>query len=182
MKIAYFLPLIFIGCSPQNYEDCVLKEIKEVTANEAVNAIKQACYAKFPKPKETESYGELISILESRWNTDFEHGKNVEINGVEYSHTVKLTNRNDIAVENITIGYALSDDCSNDKLQYSELILCKGELPANSTKILECNTSIPPNSQLCVVTLNYDIWHDDTTEKSEATPKPSIWQTIKEML
>ena len=181
MKITYFLPLIFIGCSPQNYEDCVIKEVKNVTSDAAVATIRGACRAKFPKIEE-EGFAGLIPIIESRWGNKFEYGLNVEINAVEHGHTVKLTNRNDIAVENITIGYALSDDCGNNKLQYSELIQCKGELPANSTKILECNASIPPNSQLCVVALNYDIWHDNTIENSKATPKPSIWQTIKGML
>lgn len=189
MKITYFLPLIFIGCSPQNYEDCVIQEVKEVTNNAAVVTIRDACKAKFPDEYIKENTINIKDVdlnftlkNESIWSDSFKEGLKLEINKLYPNReSILLTNKSSNHINTITIGTTRSALCESDKNAYSQLIVCQSEIESDSTKQVFCKTQLPENQQLCIVSVSY-FTLISPPETVKATPKPSIWQTIKGML
>lgn len=141
--------IILTGCSPSNYEDCILDGMKGVDNNIAAIAVRQACQAKFKEPIPVIS--EPITIRQSLFSGAA--GKDIGNIDIEITgdSSVKVTNRSNVNFYSITLGATNLDVCSVNKDSYSDLINCKGDINSNETNYIGCTTRIPDSQYLCVV-------------------------------
>ena len=75
MKILIsFLIVLFINNSilANNYSQCILDNMKDITSDSAANAIREACWALYPKEKKkvTKEKCERVPYSNSKWSFD----------------------------------------------------------------------------------------------------------------
>lgn len=158
--ILFAIAVALAGCSPQNYEDCVLDAMKTAGSYQAALIARAACREKFPLPT-TQTVN--TRTTESLWDGNLDAMNNVQILSIESDNTVVITNKSNYNIHHITLGATHSQACSNDKSEYSQFTKCGrpsttmgqyADIPPNSTHKLTCEYQLPQD-YLCLVRLTH---------------------------
>ena len=149
--------LIFISISanawnpfgPNNFDDCIIQNMKGVTSDAAAASIRLSCQQKFPdksKPNkiaEPTRYGyPRLDIWDKPYNYRvFNNITTGKFRNNNYGYELPVTNKNEFRLKGIYIGI-LSDkkskSCLSEKSDYSEIYECSGEADPNTTKTFYC--------------------------------------------
>jgi len=135
---------------PNNFNDCIIENMKGVTSDSAAASIRMACRQKFPEKKDTPPKFDLSRAGTPRvdvWDKDYPaisfsnitHGR---FQTTPYgNHFLPITNKNNYDLSGVYLGIIAKKNqkfCSRDKSDYSEIIECNGDVSANTTKNVSC--------------------------------------------
>lgn len=189
---------------PKDFNECILKNVKSGMSGDAVDAVKYACYAKFPqalggvekadeksKAKRYERCG-----LEGGWRDSLQYltiesanpsrttqvlGKIKEVGFQKVSGVLEFQNSNDFAIRGLMLGLTSSKSCHNKLDLYQFTTYCRAVesvVSANSYGKLQCG-SLPSRARalgVCVVgySPNYSYYGDDFLEFLESNKYCSL--------
>jgi hypothetical protein len=154
---------------PNNYDDCIIKNMKGVTSDRAANLIRHSCRQKFPLPNQVETQVQATRYGFPRldiWDKPYNNKVfgNVTISKTKInSHgglEMTITNKNDFSLNGLYIGITAdkkSSKCPLEKVDYIEIHECQVDIYPNTTKSAICKN---PSGMWCVVGLKADFQTD----------------------
>ena len=136
--------------APQNFDDCVLKNLKQGMGEDAVRALRQSCYNKFPQATAQDTKQEREK--KNRYlkcSLDEKHSKNWMFFGADPSNkvfwrtteilnqlrersydsaknTVSFQNMNDFGISMVQVGFTKSKQCPETAKDYAYTTFCGG--------------------------------------------------------
>ena len=157
--------------APKDFNDCIIKNLKDGMGEDAVTALKYACYQKFGEKEEKleeakrairyKKCGYPIDIRKSSgvFDIEFEDSRissqitqtldKIKIDEYDAaSKRIKMHNRNEFGVSFIKIGLTKSKTCSPKESAYEAIAYCGnkyGGLGAQMYGTLSC-TEVPPRT------------------------------------
>jgi len=145
---------------PNNYDDCIIQNMKGVTSDTAAAAIRYSCYQKFPDKKSKDNSQQnlragtpRINVWDKPYNAQI--FTNITTSRPKFnsygSMEISVTNKNQFNVSGIYIGVTSDKKpgkCSMEKNDYIEILECNGDINSNTTKTLFCPS---PQGSWCVV-------------------------------
>ncbi len=146
--LSLLFPLIAYGqwwnpLAPKDYNDCIIKNMKEGMGENAVRALQYACIQKYPAPKESKSEIEERTRKEQRYKkcrveTDhYKHymyfsidGRNPaktnqlldnlkNLNYDSQANSISFQNMNDFGVSAVLIGFTKAKQCQAEIKDYT---------------------------------------------------------------
>jgi hypothetical protein len=152
--LSLLLPLISYGqwwnpLAPKDYNECIIKNMKEGMGKDAVEALQSACIEKYPAPKESQSSINQRNKREERYKKcriDEDHYKvhihltigerepaktSQVLEGVKnfkydgQSNTVSFQNMNSFGISGIMLGFTNSKQCYAEIKDYTYSTYCQ---------------------------------------------------------
>ncbi len=147
---------------PNNYDDCIIQNMKGVTSDTAAVSIRLSCLQKFPdkltttNQKETTRFGNpRLDVWDRPYNSRV--FSNITIGRQKLNNygglEIPVTNKNEFNLAGIYIGIAANKKagkCTIEKSDYGEIYECDGKVNSNTTSTLICPA---PSGPWCVVGL-----------------------------
>lgn len=135
--------------APQNFDDCVLQNLKQGMGEDAVRALRQSCYNKFPqataqdtkqerekkdrylKCSLDEKHSKNWIFFEADHKKDFRRTKEILNQLRERSYdsaknTVSFQNMNDFGISMVQVGFTKSKQCPETAKDYAYTTFCGG--------------------------------------------------------
>jgi hypothetical protein len=136
---------------PNNFDDCIIQNMKGVTSNTAAAAIRMACRQKFPEKIDPTPQLDLSRAGYPRvdvWDKNyaaisFSNITTGRLQRNQYGEYLPITNKNNFALTGVYLGILKDKNqkfCSKEKSDYSQIYQCDGTIEANTTSNTTCGS------------------------------------------
>jgi hypothetical protein len=169
MFLLHFSASAWSPFGPNNFNDCIIQNMKGVTSDTAAASIRHSCRQKFPEkspPQKQELNTRIGYPRLDIWDKHYNHRvfNNINISKTRPNNygglAVTITNKNEFTLTGIYIGVSSDKKpgkCSIEKSDYVEIHECNGNIDSNTTKTLTCTS---PQGQWCLVGFKADLQMD----------------------
>jgi hypothetical protein len=161
--------------APKDFNDCIIKNLKDGMGEDATNALKSACYEKYPpQTSQAEKREEILKkqrmikcgiqedhwkfhwfLSISEWNSNNleKYLNNIKIEDYDtYGNLIKVQNKNSFPISGVLMGMTKNKSCPSNLNAYDAVSYCKsnstdyGVISSMSYGKFKCD-EIPPKSK-----------------------------------